>query len=290
MEAAAVARVEEGKEAGWFRRLATFLVVLAAIVAFWEGYKALWEATGWGRPFPVNDVTMPHLYSIVQAFWQPTTTGGPPLIHSLVDAAWFTMREAIAGFLLGGIIGFVLAVLLAHVAVLERGLLPFVVGSQTVPILAIAPMVVVGLGSKGIQGWQSVAVIAAYLTFFPVAINTLRGLKSPDPRAVELMESYAASQWSILWRLRVPASLPFIFTALKISATASVIGAIIGETPASIQDGLGGAIVNFNQYYSLQPTFLWATNVVCAALGLFFFGLVVLAEHLVVRRAPVHVV
>lgn len=290
MEAAAVARVEEGKEAGWFRRLATFLVVLAAIVAFWEGYKALWEATGWGRPFPVNDVTMPHLYSIVQAFWQPTTTGGPPLIHSLVDAAWFTMREAIAGFLLGGIIGFVLAVLLAHVAVLERGLLPFVVGSQTVPILAIAPMVVVGLGSKGIQGWQSVAVIAAYLTFFPVAINTLRGLKSPDPRAVELMESYAASQWSILWRLRVPASLPFIFTALKISATASVIGAIIGETPASIQEGLGGAIVNFNQYYSLQPTFLWATNVVCAALGLFFFGLVVLAEHLVVRRAPVHVV
>jgi NitT/TauT family transport system permease protein len=290
MEAAAVQSVGEGKEAGWARKLATFVVVLAAIVAFWEGYKALWQATGWGWPFLVNDVTMPHLYSIAEAFWQPTTTGGPPLAHSLLDAAWFTMREAIAGFLLGAVIGFVLAVLLAHVALLERGLLPFVVGSQTVPILAIAPMVVVGLGSKGVQGWQSVAVIAAYLTFFPVAINTLRGLKSPDPRAIELMESYAASQWSILWRLRVPASLPFIFTALKISATASVIGAIIGETPASIQDGLGGAIVNFNQYYSLQPTFLWATNVVCAALGLLFFGVVVLAEHLVVRRAPVHVV
>ncbi len=290
MEAAAVARAGEKKQAGWVRRLATFLLVLAALAAFWEGYKALWEAAGWGWPFPVNDVTMPHLSSIADAFRQPTTTGGPPLARSLLDAAWFTMREAIAGFLLGAVIGFVLAVLLAHVAVLERGLLPFVVGSQTVPILAIAPMVVVGLGSKGIEGWQSVAVIAAYLTFFPVAINTLRGLKSPDPRAVELMESYAASQWSILWRLRVPASLPFIFTALKISATASVIGAIIGETPASIQEGLGGAIVNFNQYYSLQPTFLWATNVVCAALGLLFFGLVVLAEHLVVRRAPVHVV
>jgi len=267
-------------------REATIVLVLVVLVALWEGYKALWQAAGWGWPFPVNDTTMPHLYDVVHAFWEPTTTGGPPLIHSLLDAALFTMKEAIAGFLLGGVFGFALAVLLSHVRFLERGLLPFVVGSQTVPILAIAPMVVIGLGSKGVQGWQSVAVIAAYLTFFPVTINTLRGLKSPDPRAVELMESYAASSWKILWRLRVPASLPFIFTALKISATASVIGAIIGETPASIQDGLGGAIVNFNQYYSLQPTFLWATNIVCAALGLVFFGCVVLAEHLVVRRAP----
>ena len=141
--------------------------------------------------------------------------------------------------------------MLAHSRLLERGLLPYVVASQTVPILAIAPMVVVGLGSKGVAPWMSVAVIAAYLTFFPVTVNTLRGLRSVDPRALELMHSYAASRWSVLWRLRVPASLPYLFTALKIAATASVIGAIIGETPASIQDGLGDAIVNFNQYYSL---------------------------------------
>src|SRR5207247_1079236 len=125
--------------------------------------------------------------------------------------------------------------------------------SQTVPILAIAPMVVLGLGTKGVKPWVAVAVIAAYLTFFPVAINTLRGLHSPDPRALELMRSYAAGRWKILWRLRVPASLPYVFSALKISATASVIGAIIGETPASLQGGLGYAIVNFNQYYSTQP-------------------------------------
>jgi NitT/TauT family transport system permease protein len=286
MEAAAVATRARGKSAARLRQAAAFLLVPLVLVAVWEGYKALWQATGWTWPFLVNDTTMPHIYSILDAFSQPTTTGGQMLAQSLFHAALFTMKEAIAGFLLGAAIGFVLAVLLAHVRFLERGLLPYVVGSQTVPILAIAPMVVVGLGSKGVQGWQSVAVIAAYLTFFPVAINTLRGLKSPDPRAVELMESYAAGRWAILWRLRVPASLPFIFTALKISATASVIGAIIGETPASIQDGLGGAIVNFNQYYSLQPTFLWATNIVCALLGLVFFGLVVVAEHLVVRRAP----
>jgi len=290
MEGAVVATSTEPKGSGRLKQAAAIVLVPVALVLVWEGYKQLWQTAGWTWPFPVNDTTMPHVYSILDAFRQPTTTDGPPLAQSLFHAALFTMKEAVAGFLLGGIVGFVLAVLLAHVRFLERGLLPYVVGSQTVPILAIAPMVVVGLGSKGIQGWQSVAVIAAYLTFFPVTVNTLRGLKSPDPRAVELMESYAAGPWNVLWRLRVPASLPFIFTALKISATASVIGAIIGETPASIQDGLGGAIVNFNQYYSLQPTFLWATNIVCALLGLVFFGLVVVAEHLAVRRAPEHLV
>src|SRR5207249_2704411 len=126
------------------------------------------------------------------------------------------------------------------------------------------------------QPWVAVSVIAAYLTFFPVAVNALRGLLSPDPRSMELMRSYAADRTAVLWKLRLPASLPFLFSALKISATASVIGAIIGETPASIQDGLGGAIVNFNQYYSTGPERLWATNIVCAALGLFFFLVIVI--------------
>jgi NitT/TauT family transport system permease protein len=180
-------------------------------------------------------------------------------------------------------------VVLAHSNLLRRGFLPYIVMSQTVPILAIAPMVVVGLGQKGVQPWVAVAVIAAYLTFFPVAINTLRGLHSPDPRALELMRSYAAGRWKILWRLRVPASLPFVFSALKISATASVIGAIIGETPASLQGGLGYAIVNFNQYYTIQPTNLWATILVCAALGIAFFLAVAAVERIVLKRAPEHV-
>jgi NitT/TauT family transport system permease protein len=270
-------------------RLATFVLVIAALWGLWEGYKWLWESNGWTWPFLVDETTMPHVHDILNAFGEPVTTGGPALIHPLLDAAWFTAKEAVAGFLLGAIIGFGLAVLLVHSRLLERGLLPYIVASQTVPILAVAPMVVIGLGSKGVEGWKAVAILAAYLTFFPVAINALRGLQSADPRAFELMESYATSRWRILWRLRVPASLPYLFTALKISATASVIGAIIGETPASIQEGLGGAIVNFNQYYSLQPTFLWATNIVCAVLGLVLFGAVALTERLVLRRAPEHV-
>jgi NitT/TauT family transport system permease protein len=270
------------------RRVVTAILVVAALWGLWEGYKWLWESAGWTWPFAVDDTTMPHLHDIVAAFWQPTTTGGPPLIHSLLDAAWFTGKEALAGFLLGGAIGFALAVLLSQSRLFERGVLPYIVASQTVPILAIAPMVVVGLGSKGVAGWKAVAILAAYLTFFPVAINTLRGLHSVDQRAVELMDSYAASRWRVLWRLRVPSSVPYIFTALKISATASVIGAIIGEAPASIQNGLGGAIVNFNQYYSLEPTFLWATNVICALLGILFYLAVAGTERLVLRRAPEH--
>ena len=145
------------------------------------------------------------------------------------------------------------------------------------------------LGSLQVTAWVSVAVIAAYLTFFPVTISTLRGLTSADRRALELMRSYATGPWQVLWKLRVPSALPYIFTALKVSATASVVGAIIGEAPSSIQNGLGGEIVVFNQYYTLDPTKLWATNVVAALLGIIFFLVVVVAEKLVVRRAPEHV-
>ena len=150
-------------------------------------------------------------------------------------------------------------------------------------------MVVVWFGGRGYPDWFSVSIISAYLTFFPVAINTLRGLTSVDPRALELTRSYAANPLQILWKLRLPSSLPFLSAAFKISATASVVGAIIGELPASIQDGLGGAILNFNQYYSTTPENLWATNLIAAALGITFFLVVVAAERIVVRRAPENV-
>jgi NitT/TauT family transport system permease protein len=268
------------------------LLVLAGVGVFWglwEAYRWIGERLGITHPFPVNETNMPHIHVMLQALWKPLQPGGPTLIRQEWHWALFTGKEALVGFLLGGAIGFLLAVVLAHSRILRRGLLPYIVVSQTVPILAVAPMVVVGLGTKGVEPWLAVAVIAAYLTFFPVAVNTLRGLLSPDPRALELMRSYAAGRSAVLWRLRLPASLPFVFSALKISATASVIGAIIGETPASIQDGLGGAIVNFNQYYSTGPERLWATNIVCAALGLFFFLVVIVAERLVLRRAPENV-
>ena len=272
---------------------AQLLGVLAALWALWEAFKWIGEATELRiGSFEVNDRTLPHLHDIVGTLFEPSRRNGPILLDVLVDAALFTAKEAALGFFLGAAFGFAIAVLLAHSNLLERGFMPYIVASQTVPILAVAPMVVVWVNPKmppALKDWGAVAVIAAYLTFFPVAINTLRGLRSADPRALELMRSYASGAWSVLWKVRVPASLPYLFAALKVSATASVVGAIIGELPASVQGGLGGAILNFNQYYASAPTRLWATNLVAAALGISFFLLVVAAERAVVRRSPEHV-
>jgi NitT/TauT family transport system permease protein len=270
-----------------------FLAVLAGLWGLWEGFRAFGEAVDLRiGQFEANDRTMPHIHSIVGELFEPSRRNGPLLIGVLWDAALFTAKEAAAGFVLGALFGFALGALLAHSGLLQRGLLPYIVASQTIPILAVAPMVVVWVNPRlpdSFKDWGAVAVIAAYLTFFPVTINTMRGLTSVDPRSLELMRSYAASTWSVLWKLRFPAALPFIFAALKIAAPASVVGAIIGELPASIQSGLGGAILNFNQYYVTAPTRLWATNLIAALLGITFFLLVLLAERVVVRRAPEHV-
>jgi NitT/TauT family transport system permease protein len=157
-----------------------------------------------------------------------------------------------------------------------------VVASQTVPLIAIAPMIVIWFSRAG-NTTLAIPVIAAYLTFFPVTIYTLRGLTSVPTTALELMQSYAASHWEIFVKLRLPNALPQIFTALKISATASVVGAIIGELPSGFQNGLGVAILNFARYYNQSPPRLWATILTAGLVGIMFFLAVVIAEKLVVR-------
>ena len=281
-------RRREGIERGARRALAV-VVLLLALVGLYELYRWIWSSAGWTWPFAVNSISMPHVWTIIKAFGQPAQVNQPPLIQILFHKSLFTAKEAIVGFALGALIGFFLGVVLVHSRLLRRGVVPYIVASQTIPILAIAPMVVVWVNPKlpgPLQGWGAVAVIAAYLTFFPVAINTLRGLQAVDPRALELMRTYAASPWTVLWKLRVPSSLPYVFAALKLAATACVVGAIIGELPSGLQSGLGGAILNFNQYYSIEPQELWATNIVAALVGILFFVTVVVAEKLVVRRAP----
>jgi NitT/TauT family transport system permease protein len=274
------------------RRAAMVVAVLATLLLLYELYRWIWSSAGWTHPFVVDDTSMPHTWVILHALWQPAQVNQPALGTVLFHKSLFTAKEAAVGFALGATFGFAIGVVLAHSRLLIRGFMPYIVASQTIPILAIAPMVVVWVNPKlpaGLQGWGSVSVIAAYLTFFPVAINTLRGLQSADQRALELMRAYAANRWTILWKLRVPASLPYVFSALKVAATASVVGAIIGELPSGLQSGLGGAILNFNQYYSIEPQELWATNIVAALLGIVFFVVVVVAEKVVVRRAPENV-
>ncbi|HEV8468511.1 MAG TPA: ABC transporter permease [Candidatus Limnocylindria bacterium] len=266
------------------RSVASFLVVIGLVATIWEVVKLLGgEATeGWTPPFQwriANDLNMPHIWDIAASFAEPAQRNGPPLGLVLADAAVFTLREAFGGFVFGAILGLALAIVFVHSLLLERALVPYVVASQTVPIIAIAPVVVIWLQA----GWLSVAVISAYLTFFPVTIAGIRGLRSADPRALELMRSYAASPFDVLRKVRLPAAAPYLFAALKVAATASVVGAIIGELPSGIRDGLGGAILNFNQYYVSGPPKLWAAIIVAAVVGFGFFTVVRVAEALLLR-------
>jgi NitT/TauT family transport system permease protein len=280
----------------WLRQVLSFLVIVLILAVVWEGVKFIggdhWRfarADGalvdfdWQPPLSIpfaSDLNLPHIWDIEAAFSNPAQRNGPPLISVLLQSALVTMQAALAGFILGSLLGLSLGTIFAHSNLLERALVPYVVASQTIPILAIAPMVVVWLRA----GWWSVALLSAYLVFFPVTISTLRGLRSPDPRAIELMKSYAASRWTTLWKVRYPSALPYIFTALKIGATASLVGAIIGELPSGIREGLGGAILNFNQYYAIQPPKLWAVIIFTAFIGILFFLTVILVEKVMLRN------
>jgi len=178
--------------------------------------------------------------------------------------------------------GLLLAVLFAGSRLLERGLLPYVMASQTVPILAVAPMVVVWVGTS----WVSKAVIAAYLTFFPVTVNVLRGLQTIDPDALALMRAVAAPPRQVFLKLRIPAVAPYLFTALRISATASVVGAIIGELPVGSRFGMGVVIINAAQYYNWRPANLWAAILVSSLLGIGFYHTVAAVERVSLRGRP----
>jgi len=266
------------------RSAASFLVVIGALTVIWEIVKLLGgdPSEAWTPPFQwtvASDLNMPHVWDIAASFVEPAQRNGPPLGFVLVNAGIFTFREAFGGFVFGAVLGLALAIVFVHSRLLERALVPYVVASQTVPIIAIAPVVVIWL--RG--GWLAVAVISAYLTFFPVTIAGLRGLRSPDPRALELMRSYASSPRDVLLKVRLPAAAPYLFAAFKVAATASVVGAIIGELPSGIRDGLGGAILNFNQFYVSGPPKLWAAIIVAAVVGIGFFALVRAAEVLFLR-------
>jgi NitT/TauT family transport system permease protein len=257
----------------WIRLpAARSLALAAAFVVVWEGGKAL---------FALPTYMLPHVHQIVAEFWRPGAGGAPWAVIMAHNAA-YTALESLAGFALGAAAGLALAVTFASSRLLERGLLPYVMVSQTVPILAVAPMVVVWLGTS----WVSKAVIAAYLTFFPVTVNVLRGLRMVDPDALALMRALAATPRQVFLKLRIPAALPYLFVALRISATASVVGAIIGELPVGSRFGMGVVIINAAQYYNWQPANLWAAILVSALLGIAFYHLVAAVERRCVRWQP----
>ncbi|MGH9185457.1 MAG: ABC transporter permease, partial [Acidimicrobiales bacterium] len=241
-----------------------------------------WPLTEHPLPVRTTDQTMPSVGDIVSRMFEPQQRGGDTtVVMAVAQAAWYTFREALAGLAVGAVIGMALAVAMLRAELLERGLLPYIIASQTIPLIALAP-VVVSWGSRvGWDAWLSVALIATYLTFFPVAVNGLRGLKSPRPEALELMRSYAASWWQTLVKLRLPASVPYLIPALKLSATASIVGAIVGEISTGVEGGIGRLIISYMQQASTDPPKLYAAIFGAAALGLVFVGLISLLDRVV---------
>ncbi|HEV8053584.1 MAG TPA: ABC transporter permease, partial [Candidatus Limnocylindrales bacterium] len=281
-----------GRWRGSLRRILGLIAFLLLAALVWEGFKFVagdpWRFPELGfihdPPFSVLQATdrqLPHLWDIFGALFEPVQRNQDETLGSfLVSAALYTWSEALIGFAIGAVIGLTLASIFVHSRLLERAFVPYVIASQTIPIVALAPIIVVGFG----RGLTAVVIIATYLTFFPVTIAAMRGLSSSDPRALELMRSYAASKWQVYRKVRLPASVPYLFTALKVAATGSIVGAIIGEGPGGVPAGLGRAIDNFNQQYITGPEKLWATILIAAVLGIAFYLIVQVAESLTLRR------
>jgi len=258
----------------------TAVVAVAVVAGLWELYKVL----GVNWPISSNDLTMPHATDIVGAFFEPAQRGGDPLAWFLVKSAFFTLREAALGFAMGTTIGLLLATVMMRSRIIERGLLPWINISQTIPLIALAPIVVTWGRTNGWGDTLSVALISTYLTFFPVAVNGLKGLQSPNPADIELMRSYASGWKDTLFKVRLPAARPFLFPAFKLAATLSVVGAIVGEISAGVRGGLGRSILDFATRYSTGPSKVYAAVIAAGLLGLFVFGVVTLAERALVKR------
>ncbi|MDG4798297.1 ABC transporter permease subunit [Micromonospora sp. WMMD1082] len=270
------------------------LAAAAVAVGLWEGYKVVGDPDGtvvFGtRLLPrADDAAMPHVLDVLRRFAEPELTGGRPVGLVVADACLFTFGIVAVGFLAGTLFGLVLAVLMQRLRVLERGLLPYVILSQTVPLVALAPVVAgwggaLSFGPYPWQPWMSVATIAAYLAFFPVAVGMLRGLQSPPPIAVELMRSYAASWWRTLVKLRVPAALPYLFPALRLAGAAAVVGAVVGEISTGTPGGIGRLVIEYSREATTDPAKVYTAMTGAALLGLAVAGTVSLLERLLHGR------
>jgi NitT/TauT family transport system permease protein len=279
------------------QRVRTVLGVAGALLIaalLWEAYKAVGDPDGttlFGvRVLPrADDAAMPHVLDVVRRFGRPELLGGDAVGVVVLDASLFTLRSVAVGFGVGALFGLLLAILMQRLRVVERGLLPYVILSQTVPLIALAPVIAgwggrLSIGSYPWQPWMSVSVIAAYLAFFPVAVGMLRGLQSPTPIAEELMHSYAASWWRTLVKLRLPASTPYLFPALRLAGAAAVVGAVVGEISTGTRGGIGRLVIEYSREATTDPAKVYTAMIGAALLGLAVAGAVGLLEVLLTRH------
>ena len=274
------------------RRTALLLAALGLAAVAWEVYKAVGpeqggDIFGWRIIPKTNDRVMPHVWEMFAEFGRPAIGSGDQRVWSvLLGYSWYTLRMALAGLAFGTAIGVGLAVLMARLRIVERGLLPYLVISQTIPLIALAPQVTVIRGTLGLPQWTSAATLAAFLSFFPITVSTLRGLQSVPKASLELMDSYAAGWWTTLVKLRFPSAVPYMIPGFKLAATASVIGVIVTEITLGGLRGVGFATIDYSQKVTSQPASVYAAVFAAAALGLIMFGLVVASEAFVMRHRP----
>ncbi len=279
------------------KRTGMFVAALVLVAVFWEVYKAVGPEDG-GQLLGVrilprtSEYAMPHVWEMFSRFGRPEVRGSDRTVFAAVlSGAWYSFRLSAAGFVMGGAFGVGLAVLMSRFRIVQRGVLPYLVVSQTVPLIALAPLVV-SWGGKLEVGpfvwprWLSASVLGAFLAFFPVAVGTLRGLAAASAASVELMQSYAASWTRTLFKLRFPTAVPYMVPAFRLGASASVIGVVVAEISTGLKGGIGRLIIEYAREATGDPAKVYTAIFGAAALGLTMAGVVIAVDVFVMRNRP----
>ena len=225
---------------------------------------------------------LPAPHQVIAELWDTTVNKAITSKRSLVYHAWVTLSATLMGFGMGALLGILLAVAIVHNRAMDRSLMPWVIASQTIPILAIAPMIIVVLNAIGISGLMPKALISTYLSFFPIVVGMVKGLRSPEQIQLDLMHTYNASASQTFWKLRWPCSMPYLFTSLKVAIAISLVGAIVGELPTGAVAGLGARLLA-GSYYG-QTVQIWAALFMAAAVAALLVIIVGFAHSLVLKR------
>jgi len=284
---------------GMVNRMVPIAVVVAAIMIIWYGFtvhlNAPWQidryekaGTEWQMRDLVRDTmaqerpVLPAPHQIVAEIWKTTVKKKITSKRSLIYHGSVTLSSTLLGFAMGTILGIGLAVSIVENRAMDKSLMPWIITSQTIPILAIAPMIIVVLNAVGLSGLVPKAMISTYLSFFPVVVGMVKGLRSPDPMLMDLMRTYRSSRLQTFWKLRLPASVPFLFASMKVAIAISLVGAIVGELPTGAVAGLGARLLA-GSYYG-QTIQIWSALISAACMAAILVGVVGVISHLTLRR------
>lgn len=276
----------------------------AMVVGSWEVYRRWlgpWVGAdgnqvgtllGW-KVFPrTNAIAMPSSADMVREFSKPEVRGSDTsVLEAVLTATGVSLGLALAALLLGSLVGLLVAVLMSRFRVVQRGLMPYLVVSQTIPLIALAPLTVTWGGQLSLFGlewekWTSAVVLGAFLSFFPIAVGATRGFDSPQPAALELMESYASSWWSTWWRLRLPASVPFLVPALRLAGSAAVFGVVVSEISVGYTSGIGYLTLAYLSEGTARPAKVFTAVAGTIALGLLMAAAIGALDKSLARRRP----